>query len=87
MKQLNKLGGRRFTATSLAVTGLSTIALGCVDRITDWTTFLVVCLLVRFMEGAGFAAFFTSALSMIVRDFPSDPGYFVVSLLVVNLFA
>ena len=78
MEQLNKIGGRRFTVTSLAVTGVSTIALGCVDRINDRTTFLVICLIVRFMEGAGFAAFFTSALSMIVRDFPSDPGYFVV---------
>lgn len=61
----------------LGITGLATVLFGFIEYIENPHTFIFVCLLIRFVEGAGFAAFFTSALTVVVDSFPSDPGYYV----------
>lgn len=77
---LNRIGAKKVVVTGLTVTGLATIVFGCVEGIDDVSTFITVCVFIRFIEGAGFSAFFTSALTIVVETFPADPGYYVVSL-------
>lgn len=76
-RYLYKIGSKTVVVTGLAVTGLATIIFGCVEGIEDVNTFILVCVIIRFIEGAGFSAFFTSALTIVVETFPLDPGYYV----------
>jgi hypothetical protein len=75
---LNRIGAKTVVVTGLTVTGLATILFGCVEGIENVNVFITVCVVIRFIEGAGFSAFFTSALTIVVETFPSDPGYYVV---------
>lgn len=74
---MNKIGARPVVVIGLGVTGLATVLFGFIEYIENGQLFLLVCILIRFVEGAGFAAFFTSALTVVVDSFPSDPGYYV----------
>jgi len=74
---LHKIGAKTVVVTGLTVTGIATIIFGSVEGIEDVNTFIIVCVLIRFIEGAGFSAFFTSALTIVVETFPADPGYYV----------
>ena len=78
-RSLNATGVKLVVVTGLAVTGFATILFGAVESIDSVALFLTVCVLIRFVEGAGFSAFFTSALTVVVETFPETPGYYVVS--------
>lgn len=78
-RNLSKTGAKFVVVTGLLVTGLATIVFGAVESIDSIPLFLASCVLIRFVEGAGFSAFFTSALTVVVETFPSHPGYYVVS--------
>ena len=76
-RYLNRIGARPVVVIGLGVTGLATVLFGFIEYIESSNLFLFACLIIRFIEGAGFAAFFTSALTVVVDSFPSDPGYYV----------
>lgn len=76
-RNLNKIGAKTVVVTGLAITGSATIIFGGIETIDDVPLFLATCAAIRFIEGAGFAAFFTSALTVVVETFPADPGYYV----------
>lgn len=76
-RYLNRIGARPVVCIGLAVTGVATVFFGFIESIQDASLFIFISLSIRFIEGAGFAAFFTSALTVVVDAFPSDPGYYV----------
>lgn len=53
---------------------------GCIEHAPAGDMFFILSVLIRAIEGAGFAGYFTSVLAIIVETFPQDPGYFVVSI-------
>lgn len=78
-RNLNKTGAKFVVVTGLTITGVATVLFAGVESINSVPLFLFLCVLIRFVEGAGFSAFFTSALTVVVETFPADPGYYVVS--------
>ena len=69
------------------MTGIATIGFGCIASVPSGPTFFALSVTLRFIEGAGFAAYFTSALAVIVDTFPADPGYFVVRCAVMRFLS
>lgn len=66
--------------TSLSLTGASTILFGCLVWCPPGQVFFILSCILRFLEGAGFAGYFTGVLSVLVQSFPENPGYYVVIL-------
>lgn len=50
----------------------------CLERSPGGPIFFWLCMAVRAVEGAGFAAYLTSSLAVLVRTFPTNPGYYIV---------
>ncbi|GBO38415.1 MFS-type transporter SLC18B1, partial [Araneus ventricosus] len=76
-RSLTKIGPKFIVLAGLFLTGGSTILFGCLDRSPGGPIFFWLCMAVRAVEGAGFAAYLTSSLAVIVRTFPTNPGYYV----------
>ncbi|KAI1295394.1 MFS-type transporter SLC18B1 [Halotydeus destructor] len=76
-KYLNHIGAKFVVVVGLAMTGTATILFGFIERSPPGYTFFTLAAMIRCIEGAGFAGFFTSVLAIIVEFFPRDPGYFV----------
>lgn len=76
-RSLTKIGPKFIVLAGLFLTGGSTILFGCLERSPGGPIFFWLCMAVRAVEGAGFAAYLTSSLAVIVRTFPTNPGYYV----------
>ncbi|CAL1265538.1 unnamed protein product [Larinioides sclopetarius] len=76
-RSLTKIGPKFIVLAGLFLTGGSTILFGCLEKSPGGPTFFWLCMAVRAVEGAGFAAYLTSSLAVIVRTFPTNPGYYV----------
>ncbi|XP_035226330.1 MFS-type transporter SLC18B1-like [Stegodyphus dumicola] len=76
-KSLTRIGAKFVVVAGLFLTGGSTILFGCLEKSPGGPIFFWLCMAVRAVEGAGFAAYLTSSLAVLVRTFPSNPGYYV----------
>ncbi|GFW11961.1 MFS-type transporter SLC18B1 [Trichonephila clavipes] len=76
-RSLTKIGPKFIVLAGLFLTGGSTILFGCLEKSPGGPIFFWLCMAVRAVEGAGFAAYLTSSLAVIVRTFPTNPGYYV----------
>ncbi|KAG8184733.1 hypothetical protein JTE90_019335 [Oedothorax gibbosus] len=76
-RSLTKIGAKFIVVAGLFMTGGSTILFGCLERSPGGAMFFWLCMAVRAVEGAGFAAYLTSSLAVVVRTFPANPGYYV----------
>lgn len=76
-KSLTKVGAKFIVIAGLFITGGSTILFGCLEKSSGGPIFFWLCMAVRAVEGAGFAAYLTSALAVIVKTFPTNPGYYI----------
>ncbi|GIY60895.1 MFS-type transporter SLC18B1 [Caerostris darwini] len=76
-RSLTKVGAKFIVLAGLFLTGGSTILFGCLEKSPGGPIFFWLCMAVRAVEGAGFAAYLTSSLAVIVRTFPTNPGYYV----------
>ncbi|GFY64103.1 MFS-type transporter SLC18B1 [Trichonephila inaurata madagascariensis] len=76
-RSLTKIGPKFIVLAGLFLTGGSTILFGCLEKSPGGPIFFWLCMAVRAVEGAGFAAYLTSSLAVIVKTFPTNPGYYV----------
>ncbi|XP_054717117.1 MFS-type transporter SLC18B1-like [Uloborus diversus] len=76
-RSLTRIGAKFIVIAGLFLTGGSTILFGCLEHSPGGTLFFALCMGVRAVEGAGFAAYLTSSLAVIVKTFPLNPGYYV----------
>lgn len=76
-RSITRIGAKFIVVAGLFVTGGSTILFGCLERSSGGSVFFWLCMAVRIVEGAGFAAYLTSSLAVLVRTFPTNPGYYI----------
>lgn len=77
--QLSRIGAKIVIVSGLLFTGTATVLFGYIENAPSGRTFFLLSVAIRAIEGAGFAAYFTAVLAIIIETFPADPGYFVVS--------
>ncbi|XP_022246736.1 MFS-type transporter SLC18B1-like isoform X2 [Limulus polyphemus] len=76
-KFLTKIGCKFIIVSGLFLTGGATVLFGCLEKSPGGKVFLILSILIRMVEGAGFAAYLTSVLAVVVKTFPENPGYYV----------
>ncbi|RWS14016.1 MFS-type transporter-like protein [Dinothrombium tinctorium] len=73
---LNVVGPKFVIVSGLFLTGGSTFVFGFLEKCSE-KYFLPLSVAIRALEGAGFSAYFTAVLTVIVKIFPANAGYYV----------
>ncbi|XP_076315763.1 MFS-type transporter SLC18B1-like [Tachypleus tridentatus] len=76
-KFLTKIGPKFIVIAGLFITGGATVIFGCLEKSPHGRIFLALSIGIRMVEGAGFAVYLTSVLAIVVKTFPTNPGYYV----------
>ncbi|XP_040286029.1 MFS-type transporter SLC18B1-like [Bufo bufo] len=71
-KYLVQIGAKFMFVAGLATSGVATILFGLLDKVTDRTIFIALCLLLRCVDAVGFGASTTASFSVMAKTFPNN---------------